>query len=303
MAVDIPRRHFLRTSLAGLTATQWSMISPFATTAHAIEPIARTAPQVMKLSLAAYSFNDVFKAGKLDLAGFVDYCAKLGIGAAELTQYYFPEDANKQTMLDLKRHAHLAGIDISGGAIRNNFTVTGAQLDEQMHHVKTWIHHYADLGAPVIRVFGGKPAKGLDEDQAVENVVAAMKIACETAASRGVILGIENHDFMTDIDKLLTVVKAVDSPWFGINFDSGNLEGSEEPYADMARIAPYAVNAQIKVMLKQPEGGEVEADIPRAISILRDAKYSGYVVLEYEEDDPYENIPKYAEKLRELIEA
>lgn len=270
-------------------------------TAQAIEPLERTAPQVMKLSLAAYSFNDVFKAGKIDLAGFVDYCAKLGLGAAELTQYYFPEDANKETMLDLKRRAHLAGIDISGGAIRNNFTFTGTELDEQLRHVETWIDHYADLGAPVIRVFGGKPKKGVDEGQAVENVIAAMKVACEMAANRGVILGIENHDFMTDIDRLLKVVKAVDSPWFGVNFDSGNLNQSEDPYADMARIAPYAVNAQIKVKMHQADGQHIDADIPRAVNVLRDAKYSGYVVLEYEEEDPYVNIPKYVDQLRALI--
>jgi len=300
MPIDIPRRRFLRTSVAGLAATQLPALSDFAPAARAIEPIERAAPQVMKLSLAAYSFNDLFRAGKLELADFIDYCAKLG-AAAELTQYYFPKDADKRTILELKRRAHVSGVDISGGAIRNNFTVADDQIGAQIEHVKKWIHHYADLGAPVIRVFGGKPEAGVDEDEAVNRVIAAMKIACETAEDRGVFLGIENHDYLTNVGRLLKIVRAVDSPWFGVNFDSGNLDDSDDPYGDMRQIAPYAVNAQIKVMLRQASG-HVEADIPQAIGILRDAKYSGYVVLEYEEEDPYGNIPKYMDQLRDLID-
>ena len=304
---NVMRRDFLRCSAAALAIGQLpGLVSP----AQAIEPVVRGKDQILKLSLAAYSLIDFFKhthrgpgKGDLDMTGFVDYCAKLGLTGAEITQYFFAPDVTREDLFALKRHAHLRGVDLTSGAIGNNFTAEpGEALDKQMEYVKTWIHHYADLGVPVIRVFAGKPPKGMSEEVALQRAIKGIRAACEIAAERGVMLGIENHDFTTKIDRLFEIIKAVDSPWLGVNFDSGNLDHSEDPYADMERIAPYAVNAQIKVMINQASG-TVEADLDRTVKILRDANYSGYLVLEYEEDNPYENIPKYVEKLQKLIQA
>ncbi len=91
-----------------------------------------------------------------------------------------------------------------------------------------------------------------------------------------------------------------DSPWFGVNFDSGNFR-TDAPYADLARIAPYAVNAQIKTEIS-PGGRKEEADLERIVDILTDAGYRGYIVLEYEAAaDPKTAIPRYIDELRELI--
>ncbi len=50
----------------------------------------------------------------------------------------------------------------------------------------------------------------------------------------------------------------------------------------MEKVAPYAVNAQVKVVLPT-KAGKVPMDYKRVASILRKANYRGYVVLEYEE--------------------
>jgi len=99
----------------------------------------------------------------------------------------------------------------------------------------------------------------------------------------------------------MTVIQGVKSPWFGVTFDSGNFR-SADPYADLARIAPYAVNAQIKVAMHPSGKGEEPTDFKRIIKILRDANYSGYVTLEYEAaEDPYKSIPKYIDQLQACI--
>jgi len=99
----------------------------------------------------------------------------------------------------------------------------------------------------------------------------------------------------------LKIVQGVDdSPWFGVNFDSGNF-ATADPYGDLEKIAPYAMNAQIKVEMS-PNGKKEPADLERIVRILKDAKYRGYVVLEYEaEADPLKAIPEYLKQLRELI--
>jgi sugar phosphate isomerase/epimerase len=90
------------------------------------------------------------------------------------------------------------------------------------------------------------------------------------------------------------------SPWFGVNLDGGNFT-TADPYADLARIAPYAINAQIKVEMS-PEGKKEPADLARVVKILKDAHYRGFLVLEYEaREEPLEAIPGYLKRLRDLI--
>ena len=122
------------------------------------------------------------------------------------------------------------------------------------------------------------------------------------ASSRlGVLLGLENHDFVRNIDYLLRILKAIDSKWLGVIWDSANLAPTPDPYADLARIAPYAIVAQVKVMTRV-NGKEVPADYARLVKILRDARYRGYLVFEYEErEDPYKAIPGHLASLRKLI--
>jgi len=298
----LTRRSFLAASAGAAAAS-------LAGRARGIEPLERPGKPLMRLSLAAYSMKRYLTAkpgspGAMDMGGFIDYCAKLRLDGAELTSYWFPKTVTREYLAGLKRRAHLAGVDISGGAIANRFTLgPGKALDAQHAHVRKWIDHYADLGAPVIRVFAGGPPKGTDEATALKHCIANFEAACEYAGKRGVMLGIENHDFSATVERMLQIVQGVKSPWFGVTFDSGNFH-SPDPYADLAKIAPYAVNAQIKVHVRPAGKGSEPADFKRIITILRDANYSGYITLEYEaREDPYKQVPQHLEKLRACMDA
>jgi len=278
---------------------------------HAVAPFDRISPRIKGLSLAAYSFRKQLNwskgkptKGKMSLMDILDFCARQELEGAELTGYYFPEPLTSSYINQLKRRAHILGLDITGGAIGNNFSMTpGSNEAKQQHvYVTKWIDHYAELGAPVIRVFAGKRGpKGASETQIMENIYANLSDALVHAEKRGVMLAMENHDSMQDTNRLLSLVKSVDSSYFGITWDSGNLNPVADPYADLAEIAPYALNAQIKVMI--PVNGKKQpADFKRLIGILNDAGYAGYAVLEYEEkEDPNVAIPRYLKALRKAI--
>ncbi len=113
-------------------------------------------------------------------------------------------------------------------------------------------------------------------------------------------MAIENHGGVTTkAEGLLEIVKQVDSPYFGINFDSGNVY-SDDPYKELEALAPYAVNAQLKVEIGP---GHQQADLERVVKILRDAGYNGWVALEYEAaEEPKEAIPRIIDKLQKLID-
>lgn len=297
------RRRFLGTlTLAGLSGSLGLPRS-----ARAIGPIARNRPSHLKLSLAAYSYRDQLQgksSPKMDLFDFVNLGADMGLDGVELTSYYFPAQFDNDYLHRLKQHAFTLGLDVSGTSVGNNFCVPdGPAREKELANVRTWIDHAAELDAPVIRIFAGSVAKGDDEAKAVERAIAGMKAALPYAAERGVTLALENHGGITATPaQLLKLVKAVDAPNFGINLDTGNFHG-DDPYADLAELAPYAVNVQVKTEISRKGKPKELADLARVIGVLREAKYSGYVVLEYEAaEDPMTAIPRHIKALRRLID-
>ena len=272
-----------------------------------IEPIKRKGFPKLKLSLAAYSFRKQLTAkpgtpGAMDMIGFIDWCATQDLDGFEPTSYFFPKEITPGYLAQMKRKAHLHGLDVSSGAIRNVFTLPdGPALKKWHDHVDIWVDHYAAIGCPIIRVFAGNAPKGVSEEEAIENAVRNLSKACRRAGEKGIILALENHDFLMDSRRLEGIVKRVDSPWFAVNLDSGNFI-DKDAYEAFERTAPYAATVQLKVELRNEEGKKVPADMGRLIGILKKANYRGYVVLEYEaKEDPFTAIPRHLKELRKLI--
>lgn len=272
-----------------------------------MEPIQRKAPPRLRLSLAAYSLRQYLdskaQSKQMSLFDFVDYCADLGLAGCELTSYYFPEACTNEYLTKLKMHCHRAGVSVSGGAIRNDFCSTNpVSIERDLKHTRDWIDRYALLGAPTIRIFAGDQQAGEDVKITAQRCAANCELACNYAATKGIMLALENHGGITaTADGLLQIVTQVDSPAFGVNFDSGNFHG-QDPYGELELIAPYAVNAQVKVEI-QRSGQKVESDLQRVLAILRKVNYSGWVALEYESDeDPLVAIPKWVKRLKPLMD-
>lgn len=277
----------------------------------AINPIERINPRIKGISLAAYSMRSEMKwmkgkelKGSMEILDFVEYAAKEQFDGVELTAYFFQDPVSSSYINRVKRNTHILGLDITGGAIGNNFSMTPGSVEasKQSAYVKKWIDIYADMGAPVIRVFAGnRGPKGASSADIMKNITHNLNEALEYAEKRGVILGMENHDSMTDMDKLLGFVKTVDSDFFGVTWDSANIKNDKDPYGELKKIAPYTVNAQVKVKIPHNSSHE-ETDFNKIVKILNEARYSGYIVLEYEEkEDPRKMIPLYTKKLREAI--
>ena len=278
----------------------------------ASEPFARKGPARLRLGLAAYSFRKHFAwmRGKptkeqskpgIDMTGFIDFCAEHGVGGAELTSYFFPGDADAAFFANMRRHAHLRGVEISGTAVGNNFSNPEGsdERKQQMAYVREWIDNAARMGAPHIRVFAGKHPKGVDEASAEKFAASALEEAGEYAGKQGIFLGIENHDSIADSGRLLRIVRAVDSPWVGVNLDTGNFR-TDDPYKDIEASVPYAVNVQVKVHMRSQDES---ADLERIGKLLRDGGYQGYVVLEYEENDnPFEAVPPVLDRMRKFCD-
>lgn len=307
------RREFLASAGLGMAAVALTGGLTGTEPVQAAQPIERIGKPYMKLSLAAYSFNRSLPRNwptpresnaTMTLFDFIDYCAEMDLDGTELTSYYFPNPVTDEYLLQIKERTFRLGLDISGTAIGNDFCLPeGPARDRQLEMTRQWIDYAAFMGAPVIRIFAGNVPRGDSEAAAIERCIAGINESIKYAAQKGVILGLENHGGVTaTTEMMLSIIERVDdSPWFGVTFDSGNFR-TPDPYADLEKIAPYTVNAQIKVAMNPDGKGKQPADLKRIVNILKQANYRGYVVLEYEESaDPRVEIPKYLNELRELI--
>jgi sugar phosphate isomerase/epimerase len=276
-------------------------------TSAGIEPIRRVGRPRSRLSLAAYSYRSYLDLRQkprpaMTLEGFIDAAADMPLDAVELTAYYFAE-TSPAYLARLKGRCTRLGLDVSGTAVGNNFcTGNASTLKEQIAHVKQWIERTSRLGGKTIRVFAGSVDRGDTEEQARRRCVAALEEVCEYAGRFGIFVALENHGGITGTpDQMLPLVRGVKSEWFGVNLDTGNFH-TPDPYADLARLAPYAVVVQLKTEIQRRGKRKEPADLKRLLEILRAVNYRGYVALEYEAaEEPRKAVPRHLAELRKLM--
>jgi sugar phosphate isomerase/epimerase len=304
-----PRRTFLKSAVQMAAAGGLLAAEGAGRGLRAADPVSRKGSSRFKFSVAGYSYNRLFRADPpaVTLEQFIEDCSAMDVDGAELTSYYFPDPPTPEYLARVKGLCFRLGLDVSGTAVANDFChPEGDEREKQIAHVKRWIDHAERLGAGVIRIFSGKPGEGQTESDAHRLAVRGIEVCCDYAGQKGIFLAIENHGGLTThIDGLLALVRDVQSPWFGVNLDTGNFQAysaPEECYAEMVRMAPYALNVQMKVMLALAGGKKAECQFRRVAHVLKDAGYRGFIALEYEEDDdPRKVCPDYVKRLREAF--
>jgi sugar phosphate isomerase/epimerase len=308
------RRDFLRRSAvlpilsaagAGLASIQL----------QAVEPIRRVGGPKLKISLNAYSFSKALMDGLqgggqgMTLFDLLDFCAEQNFDALDPTGYFFPgypAPPSDEYINNFKRRAFELGLDISGTGVRNDFATPDAAVRaEGVRHAKEWVEVAAKLGAPVLRVFAGQRPKSPDWNTVAKWMAADLHEVTDHGAKFGVLVGVQNHgDMLKTADETIKIVDMVNSDWFGVIVDTGYFQ-TPDPYVDIAKVMPYAVNMQIK---ESPFGkeSEVRTDLPRLVKIIRDSGYRGYLPIETLSlpNRPYEPkqlVPKFLAELRAAL--
>lgn len=269
----------------------------------------------IKLSLNAWSYNvPLFKhvngEGGMSLFDLLEECARLDFDAVDPTGYFFPGYPAKPSdkfINDFKRRAFSLGLAISGTGIRNDFSIDNkGKRNADIELTKQWIEVAAKLGAPVIRVFAGNQPKGHTWEEASSWLADALAEVSAYGEQYGVIVGIQNHGGMLkSADEVLKILAMVQSEWLGSILDTGYFL-TEDPYVDIERVIPHAVNWQVKDLLKNRKGGEIDLD--KLVGIIRASNYRGYVPIETlpypgkeKSYDAYTRVPKLLNKFRKAL--
>jgi sugar phosphate isomerase/epimerase len=108
------------------------------------------------------------------------------------------------------------------------------------------------IGADVMRVVGSSLMfRNQPHQPQLERLTRMFSDAVKVAEKSGVRLAVENHiDFNSD--EMLSLITAVDSPFLGINFDTGNfVRLLDDPIKGMEKLAKHVYATHIKDLKPQ----------------------------------------------------
>ncbi|MCK4967180.1 sugar phosphate isomerase/epimerase [bacterium] len=242
----------------------------------------------------------------MSLDDLLELCAELGFDGLDPTGYYFPNYPgvpDDEYIYHIKKKAFLLGIDITGTGVRNDFTnpdISKRKADVQ--HIKEWMEVASKLGAPVLRIFAGKKIpSGYTKEEVTEWVIDGIKQAAKYGRKYGVMAVIQNHDdFFKTAGEVLNVLKKVNSEWVGLMVDTGSFSRND-PYEEIAKVAPYAVTWQIKRLINYGDRQE-KINLKKIVKILKDVNYRGYIPIEHiGKGDPKLIIPQFLKEVRQAI--
>ena len=263
-----------------------------AATQDSVTPIA----QRIQYSVNAYSFNDEFRSGKMNLFDMMEFAADIGLNAVDLTAYYFssyPRLPKKTEIFALKKRALELGLNISWTGVRNNFVtanVESRKADREM--IKNWLDISSRIGSSILRIFTGRNIPdGFSKTQVKEWLIEEYKICANYGEKTGVIVALQNHnEFLFTADEVIEILKKVDSKWFGLILDISGLRTTNNPYAEAEKLAPFANYWFIKEHVYHNQIKK-RTDMSKMASIIKRHNFRGYVSFESLSDgDPKEII-------------
>ncbi|WP_420152607.1 sugar phosphate isomerase/epimerase family protein [Siphonobacter sp.] len=255
----------------------------------------------MKVGIDSYCYHRLFGevyAGQNQpdkILTFEDFLTKtetLGIDGVSLESCFIPK-FDKAYLDDVKTHLDRTGLDrvyawghpdgLEGGKNERAF-------EEMIEHIE----YAQQIGAPVMRVVGSSLMFRFEpHGPQLEKLTRMFSEATKIAERYGVKLAVENHiDYNSD--EILQLIQGVNSPYFGVNFDSGNfLRVLDDPIQAMEKLAPYVFATHIKD-LKPVKGVPVnewyffscvptgEGLIPneRLAELLSQHNYQGFLAVE-----------------------
>jgi sugar phosphate isomerase/epimerase len=301
----VSRREFVKRAAAGAVAAS-GMSTAGAQMEAAIptdDPGKSGASRLMP-GCCAYSYNEDLHKGAMTLEDFILKAVELRVLAVDITAYYL-NSTELGYLHSLRKLAYRHGVVFSGAACGVSMVhADSAKRSESLTEIKKWIDVTYALGASHLRIFAGQLPAGADVKDAISWVVETMKAACDYSGKKGITLGLEDHDGVTQsADACLEVMQRVNSPFAGINLDITNFIAAptQDVYAQIAACLPYATHTHIRDHF--PDGAPV--DMNRVWQMFARTGYQGYMSAEYEAASSgllpaATGVPKLVDKIRDL---
>ncbi len=196
----------------------------------------------MKPQLAAFPkcyMDELCVHHTMTLRQWIDLAATLGVDGLEFYAGFLPED-DAALLADARAALVTHGLAMPMMCCSPDFTQPDpALLAREVEREKRMIELTAFFGGQFCRVLSGQRRPELGREDGVARVVDTIRSLLPFAEAHGVTLIMENHykdnywqfpEFAQKMDVFVDIVRRIDSPWFGVNYDPSNtILAGEDP--------------------------------------------------------------------------
>ncbi len=239
-----------------------------------------------EISLAEWSLHRTLFKGDLKNIDFPEFAAtKFDIRAVEYVNQFFKDKAKDMTYLkDLKQRAKDNGVRnvlimVDGEGNLGDEDATKRKQAVENHY--QWVDAAAFLGCHAIRV--NAAGKGTPEE-VKGRVVESLSTLADYGKKSKIAVIVENHGGISSHgDWLSDLLKQVGKKNCGSLPDLGNFYEYDR-YQGVTDLMPYAHGVSAKSHSFDEQGNETQIDYARMMKIVKDAKFKGFVGIEYEGD-------------------
>lgn len=245
---------------------------------------AQPAAPLFQISLAEWSLHRALQAKTLDHLDFPAYARqKAGVDGVEYVNVFFKDKARDAAYLaEMKNRCDGHGVRSvlimcdGEGAIGD---ADAARRAAAIENHRKWVEAAAVLGCHSIRV-NAQSSGNPGEQQKL--VVDGLSRLGEIAKPSGIHVLVENHGGLSsDGAWLAGTLKAVGMPNVGSLPDFGNFHDYDR-YQGIKDLMPSAKGVSAKSREFDAAGNEVQTDFEKAMRLVLDAGYRGFVGIEYE---------------------
>lgn len=230
----------------------------------------------------------------------LDFASQHGFAGIELrgleknmdlpTHPVFAPDRIEQTKREI-RDSKLKIASVSSSA--QMYHEDPAKRAKDLSDAKRFIDLAQTLGAPVVRVFGGKADSDKSptpDDATKARVAAGLRELGTYAGPRGVTVIIESHDHFTSSATLKEVFQKADSEHVALLWDAHHTfaTSGEEPEFTVKQLGPWIRHTHLKDSVGSGEDrhyvltGRGNVPVQRQIEALRAIDYKGFYCFEWE---------------------
>ena len=312
------RRRFLKTAALAAASIPASLPRLGAAPPADAKP-AKTKRKPNPIGVSTYSYWGFRRDDFRPIEKCIDLAASQGFDGVEILQVQM-SDFSPAYLQKLKRHAFVNGLALMGLSTHQDFVDPDPYV--RRHNVEQtifYIRQAHELGIPTLRINTGRwgTSKNFDalmanrgiepvleghtEEEGFGWVIDSIGDLVGEAERAGVILGLENHwGLGLTPEGVLRIVDAIDSPWLQVTLDTGNF--LEDPYPRLTKLADKTVLLQAKTYYGGGRWYTLDIDYDRVAKLLHDAKFRGWVSLEFEgKEDPVSGCAKSLELLRKAF--
>jgi sugar phosphate isomerase/epimerase len=306
MGSEISRRQFVRSVGLGALAGAGMKVAGAQTAAETQPDVTTGNSKLARLlpGCCAYSYDKDLRHGPMTMEDFILKAVELRLVGIDMTAYYL-KSTDPEYLHGLRHLAYQHALAFSGAACGVSMVQPdAAKRAASLSEIRNWVDVTEQLGASHLRIFAGKLPEGVSMSDAITWVVEAMKAACDYSGRKGITLGVEDHEGVTqNASVCVEIMQRVNSPYAGINLDITNFIATpaQDAYSQIAACIPYATNIHIRDRFY--DGSPVDMD--RVWQIFAQAGHQGFVSAEYESSSadslpPATGVPKLVDKIQAL---